>query len=47
VLRKLAEADAEGCRVTLIETVRTRIRGVDFFHERRHELPERVSEDCR
>lgn len=47
VLRKLAEVDGEGCRVTLIETVHTSIRGVAFFHERRHDLAERVADDCR
>lgn len=47
VLRKLAEVDGEGCRVTLIETVATKIRGISFFHERRHELAERVADDCR
>lgn len=47
ILRKLAEVDGEGCRVTLIETVHTKIRGIAFFHERRHELAERVAEDCR
>ena len=47
VLRKLAEVDGEGCRVTLIETVHTKIRGVAFFHERRHDLAERVADDCR
>lgn len=47
VLRKLAEVDGEGCRVTLIETVATKIRGIAFFHERRHELANRVADDCR
>lgn len=47
VLRKLAEADGGACRVTLIETVHTRIRGIAFFHERRHDLAKRVAEDCR
>ncbi|TPW21660.1 MAG: Uncharacterized protein FD126_472 [Elusimicrobia bacterium] len=47
VLRKLAEVDGEGCHVTLIETVSTKIRGIGFFHERRHELADRVADDCR
>lgn len=47
ILRKLAETDGEGCRVTLVETVHAKIRGAAFFHERRHGLAERVSEDCR
>lgn len=47
VLRKVAEQDGDGCQVTLVETVATTIRGVAFFHERRHDLAERVAEDCR
>lgn len=47
VLRKLAEVDGAGCHVTLVETVATKIRGVAFFHERRHELADRVADDCR
>ncbi len=47
VLRKTVELDGEVCRVSLIETVTTVIRGVPFVHERGHALAERDPADCR
>ncbi|MBI3550896.1 MAG: hypothetical protein HY077_00135 [Elusimicrobia bacterium] len=47
VLKKTAELDGEVCRVTLVETVSTKVRGVPFFHERRQEVAERSPADCR
>jgi hypothetical protein len=46
-LKKETALDGEVCRVTLVETVNAVIRGTPFFHERRHELAERVPSDCR
>jgi hypothetical protein len=47
VLRKVATRDAAACRVELIESVSTPIRGTEFFHERRQVVAGRVNEDCR
>jgi hypothetical protein len=35
------------CKVQLIETVTTTIRGYEFTHERSSNLPDRVLEDCK
>lgn len=47
VLKKIAEQDGEACRVSLVETVTTVIRGVPFFHERRQAVEDRAADDCR
>lgn len=47
VLRKETALDGEVCRVTLVETVATTIRGVTFSHERVQDVAERVAADCR
>lgn len=47
VLKKVLALEGTTCRVTLVETVTTKIRGVPFFHERQHALAERVADDCR
>jgi len=47
VLRKETAIEGEICRVTLIETVATTIRGVTFSHERAQEVAERTAADCR
>ncbi len=47
VLRKETSIDGEICRVTLIESVATTIRGVTFSHERAQEVAERTAADCR
>ena len=47
VLKKVAELDGDVCRVSLVETVNAKVRGVPFFHERRQEVAERAAADCR
>lgn len=47
VLRKETAIEGEVCRVTLIETVTTTIRGVSFSHDRTQEVAERTAADCR
>lgn len=47
VLKKRTELDGQTCRVTLVETVTTRISGIPFFHERLQDVAERSAEDCR
>lgn len=47
VLKKELALDGAVCRVSLVETVTTKIRGVAFFHERREDVAERVAADCR
>jgi hypothetical protein len=47
VLTKVAAIDGDVCRVALVETVSTTIRGIPFFHERRQEVAERKADDCR
>jgi hypothetical protein len=46
-LKKVTELDGEVCRVSLVETVKTVIRGVNFFHERRQDVADRAAADCR
>ena len=47
ILKKTTEQDGELCRVSLVETVTTVIRGVPFFHERRQAVEDRAGDDCR
>ena len=47
ILRKETAIEGEVCRVSLIETVATTIRGVEFHHERVQEVAERAAADCR
>ena len=47
VLKKTAQLEGAVCRVFLVETVTTQVRGVPFFHERRQEVASRKAEDCR
>lgn len=47
VLRKETAIEGEACRVSLIETVATTIRGVAFSHERVQEVAQRTAADCR
>lgn len=47
VLKKVAALDGGICRVSLVETIKTEIRGVPFFHEESHAVAERVADDCR
>ncbi len=47
ILRKETAMEGEICRVTLIETVATTIRGVTFSHERAQAVAERTAADCR
>ena len=46
-LKKEARVEDGVCKVTLVETVETTIRGVKFFHERSQEAPDRDPADCR
>jgi hypothetical protein len=47
VLRKETAIEGEVCHVSLIETVATTIRGVEFHHERVQEVAERAAADCK
>jgi hypothetical protein len=47
VLKKVVSLDGDVCRVSLLETVTTTIRGVPFFHERQQEVAQRAAADCR
>ena len=47
VLRKETAIEGEVCHVSLIESVATTIRGVEFRHERVQEVAERAAADCR
>jgi hypothetical protein len=47
ILRKETAIEGEVCHVSLIETVATTIRGVDFHHERVQEVAERAAADCK
>ncbi|MBI4061302.1 MAG: hypothetical protein HY403_07710 [Elusimicrobia bacterium] len=47
VLRKETSIQGLVCRVSLIETIETTIRGVAFRHERVQEVAERLASDCR
>lgn len=46
VLKKTLQVEGDICRVTLVETVTTNIRGVPFFHERLQDVAQRVAADC-
>lgn len=47
IVKKETELEGDVCRVTLVETVYTVIRGVPFFHERRQAVADRTPDDCR
>lgn len=47
VLKKIAAIDGNVCHVSLVETVKTQIRGVRFFHERTQDVADRAAADCR
>lgn len=47
ILRKETAIEGQVCRVSLIETVATTIRGVEFHHERVQEVAERTAADCK
>ncbi len=47
ILRKETAIEGEVCHVSLIETVATTIRGLEFQHERVQEVAERAAADCK
>ena len=47
VLRKSTELHGKICRVTLIENVDAIIRGIPFYHERIHDVADRIPADCK
>ena len=47
VLRKVTALEEGVCRVSLVESVHTSIRGLAFVHERTQEVAERDPADCR
>ena len=47
VLKRVTTLDGEVCHVTLVETVQTTIRGIQFNHERRQGVADRAAGDCR
>lgn len=47
VLKKVVNVEGEVCRVSIVETVTTKIRGIPFFHERWQPVADRVVADCR
>jgi hypothetical protein len=47
VLKKVTKIEGEVCRVSLVETVTTQVRGLHFFHERYQQVADRTAADCR